>query len=61
MGDNGEIETREIVKEDSEDRKVIHTQYWKNGEMIAADVTVVIKKMPELFGTTIPDGIPLEN
>jgi len=56
MSNNGEvdeIETREVVKEDNEDRKVIHTQYWQNGEMIGADVTIVIKKMPELFGSTL--------
>jgi len=56
-----EIVTKEIVTEDNEDRKIIYTEYWQDNKMIQRDVIVVVKKMPELFGTTIPDGIPLEN
>ena len=61
MSNMSEIVTKEIVTEDNEDRKIIYTEYWQDNKMIQRDVIVVVKKMPELFGTTIPDGIPLEN
>jgi len=43
-------EIREIVKEDNEDSKVIHTEHIKDGVVIRRDVVVIIKKMPELNG-----------
>ena len=53
MSDMSEIEKREIVSEDNDDRKIIHTEYWQDNKMIQRDVTVVVKKMPELFGETM--------
>ena len=52
MSDSGEVERREIVTEDNDDRKIIHTEYWQDGNMLSRDVMVIVKKMPELFGST---------
>ena len=50
--EDNDIETREIITEDNDDRKIIHTEYWQNGKMLSRDVMVIVKKMPELFGST---------
>ena len=48
-----EVERREIVTEDNDDRKIIHTEYWRDGKLLSRDVMIVVKKMPELFGETM--------
>ena len=53
MSDMNEIVTKEIVTEDNDDRKIIHTEYWQDGKMLSRDVMVIVKKMPELFGGTL--------
>jgi len=53
MSDSGEVERREIVIEDNDDRKIIHTEYWQHNKMLSRDVVIVVKKMPELFGSTL--------
>jgi len=44
------LEKRDIVTRDDEDRKIIRTEYLYNGEVVKADVLVIVKKWPELFG-----------